>query len=84
MGSVHYTVSIHYDRRLYRQDIAGSIAHARMLAKQTIISDKEAELIVTGLVSIREEIRAGTFPWKEDLEDIHINVESRLHEKIGR
>ena len=83
MGSVHYTVSIHYDVRLYRQDIAGSIAHARMLAKQTIISDKEAELIVTGLVSIREEIRAGTFPWKEDLEDIHINVESRLHEKIG-
>ena len=78
-----YTVSIHYDRRLYRQDIAGSIAHARMLAKQTIISDNEAELIIMGLISIREEIGAGTFPWKEDLEDIHMNVEARLHEKIG-
>ena len=78
-----YTVSIHYDRRLYRQDIAGSIAHARMLAKQMIIPDKEAELIIMGLVSIQEEIQAGIFPWKEDLEDIHMNVEARLHEKIG-
>ncbi len=78
-----YTVSIHYDRRLYRQDIAGSIVHARMLAKQGIISDEDAGLIVTGLTSIREEIENGTFPWKEDLEDIHMNVEARLHEKIG-
>ena len=78
-----YTVSIHYDRRLYRQDITGSIVHARMLAKQGIISDENAGLIVTGLTSIREEIEAGTFPWKEDLEDIHMNVEARLREKIG-
>ena len=78
-----YTASIHYDRRLYRQDIAGSIAYARMLAKQEIISEKDSELIVTGLASIREEIREGTFPWKDELEDIHMNVESRLHEKIG-
>ena len=78
-----YTVSIHYDRRLYRQDVAGSIAHARMLVKQGVISDKEAELIIMGLVSIREEIEAGTFSWKEELGDIHMNVEARLHEKIG-
>ena len=78
-----YTISIHYDRRLYMQDIAGSIAHTRMLARQGIISDKEAELIIMGLVSIRAEIQQGTFPCKEELEDIHMNVEARLHEKIG-
>ena len=79
----NYTASLHYDRRLYRQDIAGSIAHARMLAKQGIISEKEAEHIIMGLVSIREEIQNDAFPWKEELEDIHMNVEARLHEKIG-
>ena len=78
-----YASSLHYDRRLYRQDIAGSVAHTRMLAKQGIISDKEAELIIMGLVSIRDEIRSGTFPWKEELEDIHMNVEARLQEKLG-
>ena len=78
-----YTVSIHYDRRLYRQDIAGSIAHARMLAKQGIITDADAESITRGLREIRQEIEDGTFVWRSELEDIHINVESRLHEKIG-
>ena len=79
----NYTVSLHYDRRLYRQDIAGSIAHARMLAKQGIITQKDAELIVMGLTSIREEIEKGQFPWKEELEDIHMNIESSLAERIG-
>ena len=78
-----YTVSISYDRRLYRQDIAGSIAHASMLARQGIIPEKDAEQIVLGLASIREEIEKGGFPWREDLEDIHMNVEARLHEKLG-
>ena len=78
-----YTVSIHYDRRLYKQDIAGSVAHARMLAQQGIISDKEAELIIIGLVSIREEIESDSFPWNADLEDIHMNVEARLRDKAG-
>ena len=78
-----YTVSISYDRRLYRQDIAGSIAHARMLARQRIIPDGDADQIVLGLASIREEIERGDFPWREDLEDIHMNVEARLHEKLG-
>ena len=78
-----YTVSLHYDRRLYRQDIAGSIAHARMLAKQGIITDADAETITRGLQEIRQEIEDGSFVWRPELEDIHMNVESRLHEKIG-
>ena len=78
-----YTVSIHYDRRLYRQDIAGSIAHARMLAKQGIISDADGRLIERGLMEIRQEIEDGKFVWRPELEDIHMNVESRLREKIG-
>ena len=78
-----YTVSIHYDHRLYRQDIAGSIAHARMLAKQGIITDADAAAIERGLLEIRQEIEDGSFVWRPELEDIHMNVESRLHEKIG-
>ena len=78
-----YTVSIHYDRRLYRQDIAGSIAHARMLAKQGIIDDDDATAITNGLQEILQEIEDGSFEWRPELEDFHMNVESRLHEKIG-
>ncbi len=78
-----YTMSVPFDRRLYRQDIAGSIAHARMLARQGIISDKNAELITMGLVSIREEIEQGRFEFNEELEDIHMNIEARLIGKIG-
>ena len=80
---VDYTASIPFDRRLYEQDIAGSIAHARMLAKQGIISDKDAELIVMALTSIRDEIEAGSFAFRPELEDIHMNIEARLIEKIG-
>ena len=79
----NYTASIAFDHRLYREDIDGSIAHARMLAKQGIISEKEAELIIMGLVSIREEIEQGKFQFKLELEDIHMNIEARLLEKIG-
>ena len=78
-----YTVSIGYDRRLYRQDIAGSVAHARMLARQGIIADGEGRRIVDGLEAIRREIESGEFPWREELEDIHMNVERRLFDKIG-
>ena len=78
-----YTVSIQYDRRLYRQDIAGSIAHARMLARQGIIADDEADAIVEGLRAIQIEIENGTFPWRPELEDIHMNIERRLFDKIG-
>jgi argininosuccinate lyase len=78
-----YTASIHYDRRLYRQDIAGSIAHARMLAKQEIISGANASLIIEGLERVRQEIEEGNFPWDPSLEDLHMNTESRLHQLIG-
>ena len=79
----NYTVSIHYDRRLYRHDIAGSIAHARMLGKQGIISEEDAGLIVDGLGKVRQEIQEDKFPWDETLEDLHMNIESRLHALIG-
>src|SRR3990172_1932293 len=81
--ALRYGASIAYDRRLYRQDIAGSIAHARMLAKQGIISTDDADAIVRGLEGIREEIEAGTFEFREDIEDIHLNIEMRLRERIG-
>jgi len=78
-----YAASIPFDRRLYRQDIEGSIAHARMLAKQEIIAGSEAQTIIKGLNSILKEIERGKFQFKTELEDIHMNVEARLFEKIG-
>jgi len=78
-----YTVSIHYDRRLFRHDIAGSTAHAKMLAKTGIISDEDARQIIQGLAKICAEIEDGSFPWDASLEDLHINIESRLHHHIG-
>ena len=78
-----YTVSMHYDKRLYKQDIAGSIAHTEMLAKQRIITDDEASLIIEGLNNIRKEIEDDLFYWDPNLEDIHMNIESRLFSKIG-
>ena len=78
-----YTVSLHYDRRLYRQDIAGSMAHARMLARQGIITDDEAAQLLDGLARIRQEIEAEKFPWRDELEDVHMNIERRLYETVG-
>jgi argininosuccinate lyase len=78
-----YTASIPFDWRLYPYDIAGSIAHARMLAKQGIISSSEAETIIDGLTSIREELERGEFEFKPELEDIHMHIEARLIEKVG-
>ncbi len=78
-----YLVSLPFDRRLYRQDIEGSIAHTKMLAKQGIIAKSEAEAIIAGLNSIREEIEQGKFQFKSELEDIHMNIEAKLFEKIG-
>ena len=79
----NFTVSLDVDRRMYREDVAGSIAHARMLARQGIISQTDADRIVDGLHQIESEIESGEFAWKEELEDIHMNVESRLFELIG-
>ena len=78
-----YTSSIPFDWRLYRQDIAGSIAHAMMLAKQGIIASREADIITQGLVAIKEEIEQGKFQFKSELEDIHMAIEARLIEKVG-
>ena len=78
-----YTVSLHYDRRLYRQDIAGSMAHARMLARQGIISRDESETLIAGLERICEEIETDAFPWRDELEDVHMNIERRLYETVG-
>lgn len=78
-----FTESVSFDRRLWRQDIAGSQAHARMLAKVGVLSSAEAEAIVGGLDAIREEIAAGTFPWQQALEDVHMNIESALTARIG-
>ncbi|OWY09622.1 argininosuccinate lyase [Thioclava sp. F42-5] len=75
--------SIGYDQRLYAQDIRGSRAHAAMLAAQGIISDKDAEAIGEGLLTVLSEIEAGGFPFSTALEDIHMNVEARLKEVIG-
>ncbi len=77
------TPSIDFDKRLASQDIAGSKAHARMLAVQQIISQFDAEEIVRGLEAIEKEIAEGTFTFSRQLEDIHLNIESRLKELIG-
>ncbi|HHW04175.1 MAG TPA: argininosuccinate lyase [Thermoanaerobacterales bacterium] len=78
-----FTSSIDFDKKLYNQDIIGSIAHARMLAKCGIISKEDAAIIIKGLVEIKIEIEEGNFECTSKLEDIHMHIESRLHEKIG-
>ena len=78
-----FTASIGFDQRLYRHDIAGSIAHARMLAHVGIISETEGADIVAGLQGILADIERGDFPWSVELEDIHMNIEARLIERIG-
>ena len=77
------TPSIDFDKRLAEQDLAGSRAHARMLAIQGIISKADAEAIVKGLDAIGKEIVAGSFVFKRSLEDIHLNIEARLGEIVG-
>jgi len=76
-------VSIDFDKRLADQDIQGSLAHAAMLAKQGIISSDDHAAISQGLAEIKAEIDAGDFAWSAELEDIHLNIEGRLREKIG-
>lgn len=75
--------SIGYDKRLYAEDIAGSCAHAAMLAAQGIISDNDSEAIREGLLTVLSEIETEAFVYRADLEDIHMNVEARLTEIIG-
>jgi argininosuccinate lyase len=76
-------VSIGFDRRLWAQDLAGSRAHAAMLSNQGVISSEDAEAILGGLDTIEAEMANGTFPFRDEFEDIHMNVEARLAELIG-
>lgn len=78
-----YTESVSFDWKLYAEDIAGSKAHARMLAKQGVLTSEEAASIVEGLEKVLAEIESGAFVWKTELEDVHMNIESRLTEIIG-
>ncbi|WP_027893264.1 argininosuccinate lyase [Calidithermus chliarophilus] len=78
-----FNASWTFDRRLALVDVEGSLAHAAMLAKQGIISAQEAETLKQGLLQVRQEIVEGTFVWREELEDVHMNVETRLTELVG-
>jgi len=79
----NFTASLHFDRRLYRYDIEGSIAHARMLARQGILAKGEERMILKGLKEILAEIEAGTFLFSADDEDIHMAIEKALIGRIG-
>jgi len=78
-----FTESVSFDRRLWRQDIAGSQAHARMLAKVGVLSAADTDAIVAGLAAIHAEIEAGKFEWQQTLEDVHMNIEAALTARIG-
>ena len=78
-----FTASVGFDKRLYRHDIAGSVAHARMLNKIGVLTDKECELIINGLAELQLEIEQGQFAWSVALEDVHMNIEARLTDRIG-
>ena len=78
-----YTESITFDQRLYDVDIQGSKAHASMLAKVGVLTDAESDAIISGLDQILGDIEQGSFSWSRTLEDVHMNIETRLTEKIG-
>ena len=78
-----YTASVDFDKRLWRADIAGSLAHARMLASQGIIPSQDLADIERGMAQITAEIESGSFTWKLELEDVHLNIEARLTQLVG-
>ena len=78
-----YTASVFFDRRMAQVDITGSLAHAKMLAAQGIISAQDLADIERGMAQIRAEIEAGSFDWKLELEDVHLNIEARLTQLVG-
>ena len=79
-----FSASIHFDMRLYRHDIAGSKAHAKMLAKVGLLDSSELKQILSGLTEIEVEIESNTFVFRPELEDIHMNIEKALVEKVGQ
>ncbi|TDQ36876.1 argininosuccinate lyase [Thiopseudomonas denitrificans] len=78
-----FTASVDFDQRLYRHDIMGSLAHANMLTRVGVLNADELKAIEDGLNAIQQEIEAGQFEWRTDLEDVHMNIEARLTERIG-
>ncbi|WP_089360371.1 argininosuccinate lyase [Pseudomonas segetis] len=78
-----FTASVEFDKRLYRHDIMGSIAHATMLAKVGVLSEAERDSIIEGLGKVKHEIEAGQFDWSIEREDVHMNIEARLTDLIG-
>jgi argininosuccinate lyase len=78
-----FTASVGFDKRLYHHDILGSIAHAQMLAHVGVLTEAERDAIVHGLRGIEAEIEAGTFVWSAELEDVHMNIEARLIDRLG-
>lgn len=78
-----FTASVSFDRRLWKHDIQGSIAHASMLARINVLNDEDRDAIIKGLGEIADDIGAGRFEWSDALEDVHMNIESALTERIG-
>ena len=78
-----FTASVGFDQRLYHHDITGSIAHATMLAKVGVLTDDERDQIIEGLKGVKADIEAGRFNWSVSLEDVHMNIEAALTERIG-
>lgn len=78
-----FTASVGFDQRMYTHDIMGSIAHARMLTKVGVLTEAECDAIVTGLQGIEQDIEQGNFAWSTELEDVHMNIEARLTDRIG-
>ncbi|MGC8120019.1 argininosuccinate lyase [Marinobacter sp. VGCF2001] len=78
-----FTASVGFDQRLYHHDITGSIAHATMLARVGVLTDAERDQIIEGLKGVKEDIEAGRFEWSVSLEDVHMNIEARLTDRIG-
>lgn len=78
-----FTASVDFDKRLYRHDIMGSIAHATMLAKVGVLTENERDTVIAGLQAIEKEIESGEFVWSAELEDVHMNIEARLTEQVG-
>src|SRR6195952_356663 len=78
-----YTASVDFDKRLWQADIAGSLAHAEMLAAQKVIADQDYADIARGMAQIRADIESGAFEWKLELEDVHLNIEARLTQLVG-
>ncbi len=78
-----FTASVGFDQRLYHHDITGSIAHATMLAEVGVLTNEERDQIIEGLNWVKADIEAGNFQWSVSLEDVHMNIEARLTDRIG-